>query len=207
MTNGHSPNDVELLSLMVGGDEEAFSALYRKHQGRVYRFALLMSGSAHTAEEVTQEVFLVMIRDADRYDPSRGSLLSYLLGVARNHVLRILERERAYIHLVEESEGIEVVPLAQLIARDDPLGNCTRNELISLVRRAVMALPIRYREVVVLCDFEEQSYAEAAVALDCPVGTVNSRLHRGHALLLKKMRAASKLDSTASDAQRMRCFA
>jgi RNA polymerase sigma-70 factor (ECF subfamily) len=172
----------------------------------VYRFALLMSGSAHTAEEVTQEVFLVMIRDVHRYDPSRGSLQSYLLGVARNHVLRILERERAYIHLVEGSEGNEVVPLAQLIASDDPLGNCTRNELISFVRRAVMALPIRYREVVVLCDFEEQSHAEAAVALDCPVGTVNSRLHRGHAMLLKKLRAASKLDSAASDAQGMRCF-
>jgi RNA polymerase sigma-70 factor (ECF subfamily) len=59
----------------------------------------------------------------------------------------------------------------------------------------------------VLCDFQEMSYAEAAQALDCPVGTINSRLHRGHALLLKKLRAAVRLDSTASDAKGMRCFA
>jgi RNA polymerase sigma-70 factor (ECF subfamily) len=70
-----------------------------------------------------------------------------------------------------------------------------------------LALPARYREVIVLCDFQEMSYAEAALALDCPIGTVNSRLHRGHALLLKKLRAAVRLDSTAPDAQGMRCFA
>jgi RNA polymerase sigma-70 factor, ECF subfamily len=74
------------------------------------------------------------------------------------------------------------------------------------VRQAVLALPAHYREVVVLCDFQEMSYAEAAVALDCAVGTVNSRLHRGHALLLKKLRAAGKLDSALSDVQQMRCF-
>jgi RNA polymerase sigma-70 factor, ECF subfamily len=205
MTNA-TLTDAELLPLIVAGDDEAFTALYRRHQGRVYRFALLMSGSAHTAEEVTQEVFLFMIREANRYDSARGSLPAYLLGVARNHVLRILDRERAYTPLLEESNDGGAVPIAHLIARDDPLGNCTRNEVIGLVRRAVLALPTRYREVVVLCDFEEQSYAEAALALDCPIGTVNSRLHRGHALLLKKLRAASEL-SAESDAQGMRCFA
>ena len=206
MTNA-TLTDAELLPLIMAGDDEAFTALYRRHQARVYRFALLMSGSAHTAEEVTQEVFLFMIREANRYDSSRGSFPSYLLGVARNHVLRALDRERAYTPLVEESDGAEVVPIPQLVARDDPFGNCNRNEMISWVRRAVLALPPRYREVVVLCDFEEQSHAEAALALNCPIGTVNSRLHRGHALLLKKLRAASKLDSQASDAQGMRCFA
>jgi RNA polymerase sigma-70 factor, ECF subfamily len=206
MNNAATPTDAELLRLMLAGDDEAFTVLYRMHQGRVYRFALLMSGSVHTAEEVTQEVFLFMIREANRYDSSRGSLSAYLLGVARNHVLRILDRERAYTPLVEESNDDRAVLITHLIARDDPLGNCTRNEVISLVRRAVLALPTRYREVVVLCDFEEQSYAEAALALDCPIGTVNSRLHRGHALLLKKLRVASEL-SAESDAQGLRCFA
>jgi RNA polymerase sigma-70 factor (ECF subfamily) len=205
MTNAATPNDADLLSLMLAGDDEAFTALYRRHQGRVYRFAFLMSGSAHTAEEVTQEVFLYLIREARRYDSSLGSLPAYLLGVARNHVLRILERERAYTPLGEDLEASRV-PLTKLIALDDPFRNCTRNEVISLVRRAVLALPTRYREVIVLCDFEEQSYAEAALALDCPIGTVNSRLHRGHALLLKKLRAASELYSAESDAQGMRCF-
>ena len=206
MTQRKTPTDAELLRLSIAGDEQGFTALYRRHQGSVYRFALLMSGSTAIAEEVTQEVFLVLIRAAQRYDPARGSLNAYLYGVARNQVLRVLERERPYVPLVEESETAEVVMLAQLIAQDDPFGDCTRNELINLVRQAVLALPAHYREVVVLCDFQEMSYAEAAVALDCAIGTVNSRLHRGHALLLKKLRAAGKLDSALSDVQQMRCF-
>jgi RNA polymerase sigma-70 factor (ECF subfamily) len=200
-----TPSDAELLRLIVAGDEQAFATLYRRHQSFIYRFALLMSGAPNIAEEVTQEVFLALLREAHRYDPARGPLASYLYGVARNQVLRLLARERPYVPLVEEAEEGEAVPLAQLIAPDDPLGDCTRNEAIKLVRQAVLALPEHYREVIVLCDFQELSCAEVALALDCPVGTVNSRLHRGHALLLKKLRAAGKLGSAAPDA--LRCFA
>ncbi len=207
MTKPMASSDAELLRLMVAGDEQSFTALYRRHQGFVYRFALLMSGRANIAEEVTQEVFLALLRQAHRYDPARGSLSAYLYGTARNQVLRLLERERPYVQLVEEADEGEAVPLTQLIARDDPLGNCTRNEAIKLVREAVLALPPRYREVIVLCDFQELSRAEAALALDCPVGKVDSRLHRGHTLLLKKLRAAVNLDPATPDAQGMRCFA
>jgi RNA polymerase sigma-70 factor, ECF subfamily len=206
MTERMIPSDAELLHLIVAGNDQAFTALYRRHQGSVYRFALLMSGSANIAEEVTQEVFLVLIREVQRYDPARGMLQAYLCGVARNYVLRFLERERPYVPLSEESDAADAQALTQLIAQDDPFGNCTRNEMIKLVRQAVLALPTRYREVVVLCDFQEMSYAEAALALDCPIGTVNSRLHRGHALLLKKLRVASQLDSATSNIERMRCF-
>jgi RNA polymerase sigma-70 factor, ECF subfamily len=207
MINPVIPTDSELLQLMSAGDEEAFTALYRRHQGAVYRFALLMSGSANIAEEVTQEVFLVLIRDPNRFDPERGALLPYICGVARNYVLRSLERERPYVPLLDESEEGQTVQLTALIAGDDPLGNCTRNEVVDMVRQAVLALPSRYREVVVLCDFQEMSYAEAAAALDCAIGTVNSRLHRGRMLLLGKLRAAGKLDSAFSDPQPMRCLA
>jgi len=94
-----------------------------------------------------------------------------------------------------------------LVAPDDPLADCTRQEVISLVRQAVLTLPARYREAVVLCDFQELSYAEAAMVLGCAVGTVSSRLHRGHALLLERLRAMGKLDSAAPGAHPMRCFA
>jgi RNA polymerase sigma-70 factor, ECF subfamily len=201
------PSDAELLQLVVIGDEQAFTALYRRHQSFVYRFALLMSGQASIAEEVTQEVFLALLRQADRYDPGRGSLTAYLCGTARNQVLRLIERERPYLQLVEESSGGEALPVAQPVAEDDPFNNLTRNETIKMVRQAVLALPLRYREVVVLCDFQEMSRVEAALALDCPVGTVNSRLNRGHALLLKKLRAAARLDPQASSAQGRRCLA
>jgi RNA polymerase sigma-70 factor, ECF subfamily len=207
MTKPMVPNDAELLRLMLTGDEQAFTALYRRHNGVVYRFALLMSGQAGIAEEVTQEVFLALLRKGNRYDPARGSLKAYLCGAARNQVLLLMKQERPYVQLVEESDEGDAVPLTHLIAGDDPLGDCARNEANRLVRQAVLALPSRYREVIVLCDFQELSCAEAALALGCPVGTVNSRLHRGHALLLKKLRAAAGLDAAAPDGQVMRCFA
>ncbi len=207
MTNPMIPSDADLLRLMLAGDEQAFTALYRRHKGLIYRFALLMSGQASVAEEVTQEVFMALLRKGDRFDPARGSLTAYLCGAARNQVYLLMEQERSYVQLVEESDEGEAIPLTQLIAGDDPLIDCARNEANKLIRQAVLALPPRYREVIVLCDFQELSYAEAAQALDCPVGTVNSRLHRAHALLLKKLRAAVRLDSTAPDEQGMRCFA
>ena len=191
----------------MAGDDQAFTTLYRRHQGQVYRFALLMSGSVAIAEDVTQEVFMVLIRESDRYDPSRGQLSAFLYGVARNHVLRCIERDRSYVPLVEESEEGESAPLTHLIAQDDPLGNLTRDEVIRLVRQAVVALPARYREVVVLCDFQELSYAEAARVLGCPVGTVNSRLHRGHALLLERLRSVKKSGSSLHESSLLRCFA
>jgi RNA polymerase sigma-70 factor (ECF subfamily) len=200
------PSDAELLRLMLAGDEQAFTALYTRYKGVVYRFALLMSGQTSVAEEVTQEVFLALLRKGNRYDPSRGSLKAYLYGAARNQVLLVIKNERPFVQLVEKSAGDEAVPIEQLIAGDDPLGDCARNEANRLLRQAVLALPAIYREVIVLCDFQELSYAEAALALDCPVGTVNSRLHRGHALLLKKLSAAG-LDSAAPETQVMRCFA
>src|SRR2546426_514895 len=93
------PSDVELLRLMGAGDDNAFSMLYRRHQARIYRFALLMSGRPNTAEEVAQEVFLTLMRDPHRYDATRGPLPAYLTGLARNHVLRISKRERPYVPL------------------------------------------------------------------------------------------------------------
>ena len=196
------PSDAELLRLMAAGDETAFVTLYQRHQAPVYRFALLMSGAASVAEEVTQEVFLAMIREPHRYDPARGSLAAYLYGVARNQVLRLLRRERSFVQLDDESN--EDSPSQSLIAADDPFSDCNRSEVIELVRQAVLSLPARYREVVVLCDFQELSASEAAAALDCPVGTVNSRLHRGHTLLLKKL-GTRKLDIAAN--AELRCFA
>lgn len=197
-----SVSDAELLRLMAAGDETAFVALYQRHQGPVYRFALLMSGAPSKAEEVTQEVFLAMILETHRYDPTRASLAAYLYGVARNHVRRLLKRDRGLVQLVDECDQ-ELLP-ASFVAPDDPFADLNRSEVIRLVRQAVLSLPPRYREVVVLCDFQELSLAEVAVALDCPVGTVNSRLHRAHSLLVTKLRRHAQ--DAAANAE-LRCFA
>ena len=201
-SDAESLSDAELLRLMAAGDEAAFVTLYQRHQGPIYRFALLMSGAANIAEEVAQEVFLAMIREPLRYDPARASLSAYLYGVARNHVLRLLKRERRLLQLPDEAD--EENQPTSFIAQDDPFGDCNRSEVIKLVRQAVLSLPPLYREVVVLCDFQELSSVDAAVALDCPVGTVNSRLHRAHSLLLKKLGRHSR--DAAANAE-LRCFA
>ncbi len=181
-------DDAELLKRALAGDEESFAALYRRRQGMVFRFALQMSGSRSLAEEVTQEVFLAMIREAGRFDPQRGTLMSYLYGIARNHVLRCLQRDRLYVPMADEPENES----AQWTAKEDTLGELTRGETIESVRLAVLALPPNFREVVLQGDLHEMSYVDAAAALECAVGTVRSRLHRARGMLLEKMKAGKR---------------
>jgi RNA polymerase sigma-70 factor (ECF subfamily) len=199
MTPPNHTSDAELLRLTLAGDEAAFTALFRRRQGGVYRFALHMSGSEALAEDVVQEVFLVLVRDGRNFDPARGSVAAYLYGIARNHVLRAFERERALVPLpAGDGEG-EGPAAPDLVAADDPLGDLTRGEMIEKLRQAVLALPAHYREVVVLCELHELSYAEAAAALDCAVGTVRSRLHRARAMLAAKLRDGRRREEAARE--------
>jgi RNA polymerase sigma-70 factor (ECF subfamily) len=189
MSNSLTNGDCELLRLIARGDEGAFLAFYRRYQGSVYRFALQMSGQVEIAEEVTQDVFMVVMGSARQYDPKRGSMAAYLYGVARNFVLRRLEQERPYLTALDDPES-EYAGVAA--SAPDPLADLTRNERVESLRRAVLALPPAYREVVVLCDLHELDYAEAATALNCAIGTIRSRLHRARALLAEKMRAEER---------------
>lgn len=184
MNPGTADSDHSLLVRLRRGDEEAFVALYRRRQGAIYRFALHMGGSSAGAEDITQEVFLALLREECGFDPSRGTVSGYLFGIARKLVLRQLERSRADVPLESDSEE---QPAPELAGSDDLLGSLTHREGIEALRRAVATLPRRYREVVVLCDLEEVDYAEAAEILNCPIGTVRSRLHRARALLLEKL--------------------
>jgi RNA polymerase sigma-70 factor (ECF subfamily) len=207
MTVLTTPSDDELLRLMVAGDESAFVTLYRRRQGGIYRFALQMSGSQAIAEDVTQEVFMVLMSEARNYDPAKGSLVGYLYGVARNHVLRSLSRDRSFVSIGEGYEEDAETAHKQLVAQADPLGDLTRSEMIESVRQAITALPSHYREVVVLCDLHEMSYAEAAQVLGCAVGTIRSRLHRARALLIEKLRATNEPGATSPIISSARCFA
>jgi RNA polymerase sigma-70 factor (ECF subfamily) len=178
-------SDEDLLRRSTAGDEEAFAALYQRRQAAIYRFVLHMSGREDLAEEVTQETFLMLIREPGRFEPGKGALSSFLFGIARNLVLRHLEKRREWVNIEDESTGEPAAADTDLLAR------LTREETIEAVRQAVSSLPGTYREAVVLCDLEETSYADAAEALGVPVGTVRSRLSRGRGLLLGKLRAVS----------------
>ena len=192
MIRPKEPSDSELLRRMGAGDQEAFRTIYQRCQGPIYRFALHMTGNTFLAEDVTQEVFMTLIQERARFDPSRGTLSAYLFGMGRNLLLRRLDREQVYVPFLEHGRengggngerknGAHAVLVM-------PPNDILRSEMIARVRQAVASLPPSYREVVVLCDLQEMSYDEAARVMECAVGTVRSRLHRARALLTEKLR-------------------
>lgn len=200
------PCDSELLRSMLAGDEEALALLYRRRQGSIYRFALQMSGSKPIAEDVTQEVFLFLMREGHIFDPARGSLNAFLLGVTRNHVLRRMRVDHSLTPLGDDDETDGSVAVLETALR--PIEDLARAETIELVRKAVLSLPAKYREVVVLCELQDVSYGEAAEILGCAIGTVRSRLHRARALLLAKLRTSEQVDNATSAALKSAgCFA
>ena len=95
--------DDVLLRRAAKGDEDAFTLLYRRHQGSLYRYALRMTGSAWAAEEVVQEVFMTLIRDPRKFDADRGAVGAFLFGIARNRVMKHLERAPKELPLAEPS--------------------------------------------------------------------------------------------------------
>jgi RNA polymerase sigma-70 factor (ECF subfamily) len=178
-------SDDALMKRIAGGDQAAFTALFRRRQADVYRVALMMTGVPATAEDVAQEVFLTVMQEAARYEAGRATVKAWLCGIARNQARRRLSGQGRVEPLPEDAE----LPFAAVAVQSDPLANMASHQELRTLRDAILSLPLRYREVVVLCDLEEISYADAATMLDCAVGTVRSRLHRARALLAAKMRA------------------
>jgi RNA polymerase sigma-70 factor, ECF subfamily len=178
--------DDALLKRSAKGDERAFAELYLRHQAPLYRFAVRMTGSTWAAEEIVQDVFMMLVREPRKYDATRGTLGAFLYGVARNRIMKHLERAPRDFSLDAAGEsGRESHPLLQ--EQMTPARWAELRERREQVRSAVLELPPEFREAVVLCELEEMSYDEAARTLDCPVGTIRSRLHRGRALLLAKL--------------------
>jgi RNA polymerase sigma-70 factor, ECF subfamily len=184
--------DDELLRRMA--DEAAFTTLYRRRHPAVYRFALQMSGSPSLAEEVTQEVFLTLLSERSSYDAKKGPLAAYLYGIARRQVWRRLAQNRWQLPMPAPDDEETRTP-ESLIAPAEAERDLVRGEAVRRLRRAILALPATYREVVVLCDLHELSYGDAAGILGCAVGTVRSRLHRARALLSERM--ASRKSSSS----------
>jgi RNA polymerase sigma-70 factor (ECF subfamily) len=152
-----------------------------------------MTGSPEAADDITQDVFLVVMRDARRYDKRRATVTAWLCGIARNYARRRRASDAAFLAMDDETER-----LGEGASGADPVIDLVRRQRIEAVRRAVLCLPFKYREVVVLCDLQEMSYADAAGALGCAMGTVRSRLHRGRALLAEKLAAIEGRGTTVS---------
>lgn len=176
--------DEQLLRRMKEGDEAAFATLYERYQGLVYRFALHMRGNAAVAEEVTQETFLKLIREPERFEPARGTLGAYLFGIARNLTLHSFERPHAFVPLTDDTCSDELRGFSE----DAIITDLSRAEGLRRLQKALLTLPKIYREAIVLCDLQEMSYVAAGELLGCSTGTIASRLHRGRTILQTRMR-------------------
>ena len=164
----------DLLKLAAKGNETAFLTLYQRHQGPLFRFALHMSGRVETAEEIVQEVFLLLLSPANGFAAGNGSLQGYLIGTARNMIRGRLRQARRSV----EMEPVIVADLLDALSKEQELRD---------LHTAILSLPPNYREVVALCDLEGLDYSQAASHLGCPLGTVRSRLHRARAILAAKL--------------------
>jgi RNA polymerase sigma-70 factor (ECF subfamily) len=176
MNDAARMDDAALLARLHAGDGGAFDPLYQRHQGRIYRYALRMTGSPETAEDVVQEVFLALIRGARGFDAAHGSLAGYLYGMARNLLFR-----------TAGPPPPDELDEASAVVDEDPLEGLDQARRVERVRQALAGLPAHYREAVVLCDLEELSYAEVAEMLGVAVGTVRSRLNRARAMLTERL--------------------
>jgi RNA polymerase sigma-70 factor (ECF subfamily) len=170
--------DEHLLREARKGNETAFAELFRRHQSSLLRYALHMAGDRAMAEDAVQEAFLSLLRATLQFDEQRGSLRAYLFGIVRWQTWR----------RVEDREEFDDLPLS-VAAETDLMDGIGKQERVEQVRAAIALLPPVYREVVVLCELEELSYEEAAKALECPPGTIRSRLSRGKQLLAAKLKA------------------
>jgi RNA polymerase sigma-70 factor (ECF subfamily) len=164
--------DVRLIADIAAGVEEAFVELYRRRHNDVYRFAFAMAKSRSFAQDVTQEVFLNVLENASRFDGAKGSVRGWLFGCARYVALDRLRLERRWTD--------DMPADSTTLDSDERL---LADERVERLHAAIARLPVEYREALVLFELQELTYAETAAVLDCPVGTVRSRLHRGRALL------------------------
>jgi RNA polymerase sigma factor (sigma-70 family) len=153
--------------------ERDFRRAFDEHKDAVYRFALRMTGSAEAAQDLAQDCFVQLLRNPGRFDPARGPLRAFLLGVTRNLVFRHWRDERRMDPLDEDLEWTS------------PLNG--DGSLSMLVAAAVQSLAPLQREAVVLFEYEGFTLEEIAKLVDADVGTVKSRLHRARERLRRSL--------------------
>ena len=185
----HETLDAELLRQVHAGRADAFTALYRRHQGPLYRYALMRCGSADTAADVVQEAFMGLLTGRFQFDALRGQLQHFLFGVARNLILKAEEGRGRHVALPEPGDE-DGEPEAELPCEGaEPLVRLLGIEAAEEVRRALTQLAPHYRDVVILYELHELSYLEIATVCQVDIGTVRSRLSRGRAALAKRLQA------------------
>ncbi len=164
--------DEELVGLVASGSQEALVELYRRHAAHVHAVALRVLGPGALAEEVTQDVFLGVWRQPDRYDPSRASMRGYLSMMASRKAIDRLRSEVARRRREEAATSAEP-------ADRSPVAEHDRVAASLEVRDALATLSQEERQAIELAYFGGHSYREVALLLGQPEGTVKSRIRSG----------------------------
>jgi RNA polymerase sigma-70 factor, ECF subfamily len=191
----HEPSEAWIVDQLRRRDRGAFLSLYDDYGPNVYRYLLYMTASQELAEDLTQQVFLLILDDvADplplkHYDAARGNLEGYLLGIARNLVRS--ENRRVWRHSSLDSGSHDLNDWVSRLtdSGSNPLAELAHNDELERLKTLVQDLPEHYRSVIVLCDLQEKSYREVAKILECSEGTIASRRNRARAILTAKFHA------------------
>ncbi|MHC4971749.1 MAG: RNA polymerase sigma factor [Planctomycetota bacterium] len=173
-------DDRELVQRIRDGDAEALRAIVERYQDRIFSLIYGIVRDRHEVEDVAQEVFLKVYTRIQAFD-ERSKFYTWLYRVAANAAKdHVKKRSRRPAVALEEDE---VLPATG----DNPVQHAAAAETRRLVREAIAALPLRYREVLTLRELEGLSYNEIAAVLQISIGTVESRLHRARAKLKRRM--------------------
>jgi RNA polymerase sigma-70 factor, ECF subfamily len=174
---------------MRQGSATAFEALYRRHQAPLYRFALLRCGSADTAADIVQEIFMGLLTNTLKFDPLRGVLQGFLFGVARNLVLKREEAQYRFVSTSKSDEDGDAYEDTVVDPAPQPAQHLLDQEQAETVRRALQRLAPHYRDVVILYEMHDLSYVEIAQICNIDIGTVRSRLSRARAKLVELLQS------------------
>ena len=165
------------------GDREAFRELYEAYKDRVYSIAFyFFQADADAASEVTQQVFLKLMREIARF---RGDAAfpTWLYRLVMNACFDFMRGRRPDV-VGADPMTLDAMPAAPALSHEETLA---QHEVARSVHHAVAALPPKLRAAILLRYFDDLSYSDMATVLSCSIGTVASRLSRGHRLLAKKL--------------------
>jgi len=186
-------DDEEIMTRLAAGDPAALRELYERHGRALLRFSAAMCRSRQSAEDLVHDTFVALLRGPSLFDPAQGSVFGYLCGVLRHRISRHYRQQKRWVALDSSDEA----PVTLDRESPGPADEIARSQVTAAFRRALLELPLQHREIIALCDLEELPYQAVAGILDCPIGTVRSRLHRARALLTLRLASLELVDLEA----------
>jgi RNA polymerase sigma-70 factor (ECF subfamily) len=192
LTDAKSPPDAELIERCLRSDDSAWEQIVSRYRRRVFHVSYKFTGRLADAEDLTQEIFLKVFKSLDKFNRD-ADFSTWLSSVARNYCIdryRARRREREVV--VDDLLAFDLAPAAS----GNPHRALEESDRAAFLREGIRELPSKLREAVLARDLQGLSYQEMVIALDCPEGTVKSRINRGREelkrILLRKRQGSAR---------------